>query len=195
MCVCVCVWVCVCVCVCVWVCNYLKYSVHRIHSSPLSSSKKWPAQCTQSASCPASSVESSAKRSARSVSETARVGSRQTLLFRHFWKTKNSIRRKPDGFGFSGLFDYRLMSCPNKLLYGKFVIFSAVSLWVFGCRFKLCTRLTPDARRIPAEVNGEILTEPNDGWSLVFTKARWFTVAVSVSSEARGKSCGLKMFL
>jgi len=44
-------------------------------------------------------------------------------------------------------------------------------------------------------VNGEKLAELNDGPSLVFTKAGWFRGAASVSSEARGKSCGLKMFL
>ena len=46
-----------------------------------------------------------------------------------------------------------------------------------------------------AEVNGEKWTELNDGWSLVFTKAGWFTGAASVFSEARGKSCDLKIFL
>jgi hypothetical protein len=82
-------------------------------------------------------------------------------------------------------------------LYGEFVIFSDFPPWVFGCRcrFKLCTGLIPDARRTSAEVNGEKLTELNDGWSLVFTKAGWFTGATSVSSEVTGKSCGLKMFL
>jgi len=39
------------------------------------------------------------------------------------------------------------------------------------------------------------LAELNDGWSLVFNKAAWFTGAASVSSEARGNSCGLRMFL
>jgi len=43
-------------------------------------------------------------------------------------------------------------------------------------------------------VNGEKLAELNDGRSLVFIKAGWFTRVASVSSEARGKSCGLKMF-
>jgi len=38
-------------------------------------------------------------------------------------------------------------------------------------------------------------SELNDGRALVFTKAGWFTGAASVSSEARGKSWGLKMFL
>jgi hypothetical protein len=44
-------------------------------------------------------------------------------------------------------------------------------------------------------VNGEKLEELKEGWSLVFTKAGWFTGAASVFPEARGKSCGLKMFL
>jgi hypothetical protein len=39
------------------------------------------------------------------------------------------------------------------------------------------------------------LAELTDGRSLVFTKARWFTEAASVSSAARGKLCGLKLFL
>jgi hypothetical protein len=42
--------------------------------------------------------------------------------------------------------------------------------------------------------NGEKL-ELNDGSSLVFTKAGWFTGAVSVFPDARRKSCGLKMFM
>jgi len=44
-------------------------------------------------------------------------------------------------------------------------------------------------------VNGEKLAELNDGLSLVYTNAGWFTGAASLSSEDRGKSYGLKMFL
>jgi len=55
--------------------------------------------------------------------------------------------------------------------------------------------LIADARRASAEVNGEKLTELNDICWLVFIKAGRFTGAASVSSEARAKSCGLKVFL
>ena len=68
--------------------NKKKYFAHRIHSSTLWSSEKLPVQNTQSASCSSSSVESSAKGTVSSVSESDRmsdgVGSRQTLLFCHF---------------------------------------------------------------------------------------------------------------
>jgi len=42
-------------------------------------------------------------------------------------------------------------------------IFFVVPPRVFGCRFRLGTGLIPDARRASAEVNGEKLTELNDG--------------------------------
>jgi len=32
-----------------------------------------------------------------------------------FWRTKKSIRHKPIGFGFSGLFDFLFLSCPNSI--------------------------------------------------------------------------------
>jgi len=70
------------------VCVHLKYFAHRIHFSPLWSSEKRSVQYTQWGSCYSSSVESSAKGTARSVSESHGVsdgvGSRQTLLFRLF---------------------------------------------------------------------------------------------------------------
>jgi hypothetical protein len=44
-------------------------------------------------------------------------------------------------------------------------------------------------------VKGEKLAELDDGLSQVFTEVVWFTGAACVSSEDRGKSCGLKMFL
>jgi len=69
-------------------CAQLKHFAHPIHSSALWSSEKRPVQSTQSASCSSSSVESSAKGTARSVSESdgvsGGVGSRQTVLFRLF---------------------------------------------------------------------------------------------------------------
>jgi hypothetical protein len=61
--------------------------------------------------------------------------------------------------------------------------------------FRLGTGLISDAQRASAEVNSEKLTELNDGCSLVFTKAGWFTGAASVTSEARARLCGLKVFL
>jgi hypothetical protein len=94
---------------------HLKYFAHGIHPSLLWSSEKRPVQNTQSASCSSSSVESLARGAASSVSEYDRVsdgvGSRQTLLFRFFWRTKKSIRHKPSGFGFSGLLDFLLLIC------------------------------------------------------------------------------------
>ena len=70
------------------VCAHLKCFIHRIHSSQLWSSEKWPVHNTQSASCSSSSVESSATRTARSASESDGVsngvGSQQTLFFRLF---------------------------------------------------------------------------------------------------------------
>jgi len=180
------------------VCAHLKYFAHCIHISPLWSSEKRPIRNTQSASFSSSSVESSAKGTVRSVSESDGllngVGSQQTTLFHLFWRTKKNIRRKLIGFGFSGLFDFLFLSGPNKISV-RLTHFFTVPTRGIGCRLRLGTGLMSDARRASAEVNGEKLAELNDGWSLVFTKAGWFTGAASVSSEARGKSCGLKMFL
>ena len=72
-----------------------------------------------------------------------------------FWSTKKNIRRKPIDFGFSGLFYFHFMSCPNKFSVSEFDIFFAVLPQVFGCRFKFGTGLISDARRDSAEVNGE----------------------------------------
>ena len=70
------------------VCAQLKYFAHRIHSSPLWFSEKRPLQNTRSASFSSSSVESSAKGTVSSVSQTDvvtdGVGSRKTLLCRLF---------------------------------------------------------------------------------------------------------------
>ena len=72
------------------VCADLKYSyfAHRIHSSTLWCSEKRPVHYTQSASCSSSSVESSAKVTVMSESESDGIsdefGSRQTNLFLHF---------------------------------------------------------------------------------------------------------------
>jgi hypothetical protein len=59
----------------------------------------------------------------------------------------------------------------------------------------LGTRLIPEARTASVEVNGEKREELNNGFSLVFTKAGWFTGTASVSYETRTKSCGPKMIL
>jgi len=66
-----------------------KHFAHRILSSPLWSSEKRPVQNTKSMSCSSSSsIESSVKGTARSVSESDgvsdRVGSWQTHVFRSF---------------------------------------------------------------------------------------------------------------
>jgi hypothetical protein len=44
-------------------------------------------------------------------------------------------------------------------------------------------------------MNGEKLAELTDGRSPIFIKARWFTEAPFVSTESRGKLCGLKKYL
>jgi hypothetical protein len=44
-------------------------------------------------------------------------------------------------------------------------------------------------------VNGEKLTELNDGQSLVFNKTGWFTGPAYLSSEDRGKSYDLDIIL
>jgi len=59
----------------------------------------------------------------------------------------------------------------------------------------LATALVSGARTASEVVNGEKLAELNDGRSMVFTKAGRFTGESSVSSETRGNSCGLNMFL
>ena len=176
---------------------HVKYFAHRIHSSTLWSSEKRAVQSTQSASCSFSSVESSAKGTVRSVSESDglsdEVGSRQTTLFRPFEGPRRAFVAKRFVFGFSVLFDFLFLSCPNKISVRWTHYFFTVPPRGFGCRFRLGTQLISDARRASAEVNGEKLAKLNDGWSPVFTKAGWFTGAASVSTEARGKSCGLKM--
>jgi len=92
---------------------HLNCFAHFIHSSPLWSSEKWTVQHTQSASC-SYSVESSLKRSARSVSESDRVsdrdGYRQTLLLHIFAGTKYHSTQQ-DWFWICLSF----LSCPNKL--------------------------------------------------------------------------------
>jgi hypothetical protein len=74
--------------------NFLQYFAHRIHSSPLWSSEKRPVQNTQSASF-SSSVESSARGTASSVSESDGVsdvvGSHQTFLFLLFEGTRRAF--------------------------------------------------------------------------------------------------------
>jgi hypothetical protein len=115
----------------------------------------------------------------------------QTLLsVPFFWRTKKSIWCKLTGFG-SGLFDFLFLSSCNKVLCSE-LIFFAVPTRGFGFTFRPVTELISDDRRGTAEVNNEKLAELDDGWSLVFTEAGWFTRA---SSEVRGKSHGLKMFL
>ena len=63
---------------------------------------------------------------------------------------------------------------------GELVISFAAPIRGFGFRFRLGTGLISGDRRASAEVNGEKLAELNDGRSLVFTKAGWFTGAACV---------------
>jgi hypothetical protein len=51
---------------------------------------------------------------------------------------------------------------PTIVLRGE-LIFFVVPPRIFGCSFRLGTRLISDARRASAEVNGEKLEELNDG--------------------------------
>ena len=57
------------------------------------------------------------------------------------------------------------------------------------------TALISDGQRASAVVNGEKLAQMNNARSMVFTITGPFTGASSVSSETRGNSCGLNMFL
>ena len=145
-----------------------------------------------------SSVESPAKGTVRSVSEsdgvTDEVGSRQTTLFCLFEGPRRAFDASRLILNLVECLIFFFWVAPTKFLYELVILFT-VPPRRFGCRFRLGTALISDARRALAEVNDEKLAELNDGWSLVFTKAGWFTGAVPVSSEARGKSCGLKIFL
>jgi len=100
-------------------------------------------------------------------------------------------------------FDWFWVTCPlvffsvssTNFRFSELVIFCAVLPQVCGCGFRPDRGLISDVRRASAEVYGEKVTELSNGLSLVFTKAKWFTGAASVSSEARINSCVLNMFL
>jgi len=63
------------------------------------------------ASCSSSSVESSAKGTVRSVSESeCQSWISANLSLPSFWRTKKSIRRKSIRFGFTGLFDFHFLN-------------------------------------------------------------------------------------
>ena len=96
-----------------------------------------------------------------------------------FWRTKKSIRPRWTGFGFSGLFYLLFLSCLNKIFIRWTRYFLCCSITRIGFRFRLGTALISDDRITSAEVNGEKLVELNDSWSLIFTKAGWFTGAAS----------------
>jgi hypothetical protein len=49
-----------------------------------------------------------------------------------FLKDEESIRRKPSGFGFSGLLDFLFLSCLKGFFAGCFVIFFDVPSGGFG---------------------------------------------------------------
>ena len=144
---------------------------------------------TQSVSCFSSSLESSGKGIVRSVSESDgvsdRVGSWQTLLFRLFEGPRRTFDVSWLVLDLLACLIWFFWVAPASLPWAELVIFFAVPPRVFGCRFRLRTGLISDAQKASAEVNNEKLTELNDGWSLVFTKAGWFTGAASVSSEAK----------
>ena len=111
-----------------------------------------------------------------------------------FWRTKKSIRRKPIGVGFSSLFYFLFLICHNNFFFVRWTP-PPVPPRGFVCRFRLGTGLASDDRGASEEVNSETLVDMNDGWSLVFTKAGWFTGAASVFSQTRRKSCGRKKLL
>ena len=49
------------------------------------------------------------------------------------WRAKKNIRRKPIGFGFSGLFDFIFLTCPNKFSIRRtryFLFFSTTRIWL-----------------------------------------------------------------
>jgi len=112
-----------------------------------------------------------------------------------FLKYQEEHSTQADWLGFSDLFYLFFLSCFNKFFIRWTRYFLCCSTTRISFRFRLGTGLISDDRRASAEVNGEKLAELNDGRSLVFTKAGWFTRAASLSFEDRGKSYGLKMFL
>ena len=165
---------------------------HIIQSSPLWSYEKRPVQNTQSASCSSSSVRSSAKGTARSVSEcygvSDGVGSQQTLLFRLF----EGPRRAFD----ASQMVLDLVAC--------FILF----FWVVRWTCFLCCSTTRIWLQVQAWHRADIWWSESPSrserqkisrseWWLIagFTKGGCFTGAAFLSSEDRGKSYGLKMFL
>jgi len=76
-------------------------------------------------------------------------------------------------------------------VYSLFSLLLHTRIWL---KFRLGTWLITDAWRASIEVNGEKLAEQNNGWSLVFNKQDG-SHEQDVSSEGRGKSSGLEMFL
>ena len=84
---------------------------------------------------------------------------------------------------------------PNKFLLDVLIIYFTDPPHEFDCWIMLATAVVSDVRRASSVVNGEKLAELNDGRSTAFTIAGRFTGASSVSSENRGNSCGLNMFL
>ena len=170
------------------VCAHLKYFTHRIHSSTLWSLEKRTVRNTQSASCSSSSVESSAKGTVRSVSESNGVldgvGSRQTTLFRLFEGPRRAFDASRLVLDLVACLIFFFWVAPTKFLWYEHIslLFHREDM---AAGSGLAWGLISNARRSSAEVNSEKLAEMNDGWSLVFTKAWWFTGAASVSSEAR----------
>jgi hypothetical protein len=139
------------------VCARLKYFTHPIHSSLLWYSEKRPVQNTQSASFSSTSVESSAKGTARSVFEPYKVsdgvGSRQTLSSVCL-EDQEEHWTQADWFWITRAVWFPFSELPQHIFCNEFDIFFAVQPRVFGCVFRLGTELISDARRASAEVNG-----------------------------------------
>jgi hypothetical protein len=93
----------------------------------------------------------------------AEIGSRQTLLFRLFVGSRRAFDTSRLGLDFSGLCDFLFLSCLNKFFVRLTRYFLGCST-TSGWRFQLLgTSLISGARRASAKVNGEKLTELNDG--------------------------------
>ena len=99
-------------------CAHLKYSTLRTHSSPLLYSERRPVRDTQWASCSSSSVESSAKITAKSVFESYKVSdgvaSRQTLSSL-FLKDEEELSTQADWFWIEWLVWFYFSELPQQI--------------------------------------------------------------------------------
>ena len=90
---------------------------------------------TQSASCSPSSDESQRKEQLDQCpilmeGQTEFIPANPSLP--SFWRTKTAIRRKPTCFGFSALFDFLFLNCPNKfpVRWTRYFFCSTTSIWL-----------------------------------------------------------------